>query len=146
MTPLSTKVEFCRLYPKTDFYVFLVLNSAFECYSVNQTVYFRALVYCCFHVVHSALWSRMWSKLAPLKSTSGHLKIGQSIRCAVVAARRKPTEKKQMWSARKQPTEICGQQKTKPHGQAMWSEAFENRETNSHLKDFFFFRRCRIVT
>ena len=93
MPPLSTKVEFCRLYPKTDFYVFLVSFSAFECYSVNQSVHFRALVYYCFHVVHSALWSRMWSKLAPLKSTSGHLKIGQSIRCAVASARRKPTEK-----------------------------------------------------
>ena len=32
-------------------------------------------MYYCFHVVHSALWSRMWSKLAPLKSTSGHPKL-----------------------------------------------------------------------
>jgi len=36
----------------------------------------------------------MWSKLAPLKSTSGHLKIGQSITTAVVAASRKRAEKK----------------------------------------------------
>ena len=32
-------------------------------------------MYYCFHVVHSALWSRMWSKLAPQKSTSGHPKL-----------------------------------------------------------------------
>ena len=68
-------------------------------------------MYYCFHVVHSALWSRMWSKLAPLKSTSGHRKIGQSIKTAVAAASRKPTEKKHnvvspkaanrnMWSGR----------------------------------------------
>jgi len=36
----------------------------------------------------------MWSKLAPIKSTSGHLKIGQSIRWAVAAASRKQAEKK----------------------------------------------------
>ena len=94
MSPLLRKNESFRLYPKTDFYVFLVSFSAFQCYSVNQTVHFRALVYYCFHVVHSALWSRMWSKLAPLKSTSGHLKIGQSIKTAEAAASRKQAEKK----------------------------------------------------
>jgi len=36
----------------------------------------------------------MWSKLAPLKSTSGHLKIGQRNRWVVAAARRKQAEKK----------------------------------------------------
>ena len=50
-------------------------------------------------------------KLAPLKSTSGHLKIGQSIRWAVAAANGKQAEKKHnvvspkaagrnMWSTR----------------------------------------------
>jgi len=73
----------------------------------------------------------MWSKLAPLKSTSGHLKIGQSIKTAVAAARRKPTKKNAMWSARKQPIEICGHEEPKPRGQAMWSKAFESREVNS---------------
>ena len=33
---------------------------------------------------------------------------------AVAAARRKPTEKRQMWSAPKQPTERCGQEEPKP--------------------------------
>ena len=28
-----------------------------------------------------------------------------------------------MWSARKQPTEICGHKQSKPRGQAMWSKA-----------------------
>ena len=41
-----------------------------------------------------------------------------------------------MWSARKQPTEICGHKEPKPRGQAMWSKAFESREANSHLKAF----------
>ena len=50
-----------------------------------------------------------------------------------------------MWSARKQPIEICGHEEPKPRGQAMWSKAFESREANSHLKGFFF-RRCCIVT
>ena len=79
----------------------------------------------------------MWSKLAPLKSTSGHPKIGQSNRWAVAAASRKQTEKDTMWSDRKQPTEICGQEQPQTHGQAMWSEAFESREVNSNLKGFF---------
>ena len=65
----------------------------------------------------------MWSKLATLKSTSGHLKIGQSNRCAVAAARRKAEEQNTMWSARKQSTERCGQKQPKPSGQAMWSKA-----------------------
>ena len=103
-------------------------------------------MYYCFHVVHSALWSEMWSKLAPLKSTSGHLKIGRCITTAVAAASRKQAEKNTMWSARKQPTEICGHEEPKPRGQAMWSKAFESREANFHLKGFFFFRRCCIVT
>ena len=91
----SDKTRTCDLqFPKTDFYVFPVLNSAFWCYFVNQSVHFCALVYYCFHVVHSALGSEMWSKLAPLKSTSGHLKIGQNIRTAVAAASRKRAEKK----------------------------------------------------
>ena len=79
----------------------------------------------------------MWSKLAPLKSTSGHLRIGQSIRTAVAATSGKPTEKNTMWSARKQPIEICGHKEPKPRGQAMWSKAFESREANSNLKGFF---------
>ena len=93
-------------------------------------------MYYCFHVVHTALWSRMWSKLAPIKSTSGQLKIGQSIMTAVVAASRKQAEKNTMWSARKQPTEICGHKEPKPRGQAMWSKAVESREMNSHFKGF----------
>ena len=109
-------------------------------------MHFRALVYYCLHVVHTALWSRMWSKLVPQKSTSGQLKIGKHIRRAVEAARRKAEEQNTVWSARKRPTEICGQEEPKPHGQAMWSKAFESREVNAHLKGFFFFRRCRIVT
>ena len=36
----------------------------------------------------------MWSKLAPLKSISGHLKIGQSIMTAVTVASSKQAEKK----------------------------------------------------
>jgi hypothetical protein len=36
----------------------------------------------------------MWSKLVPLKSISGHLKIGQTIKTAVAAASRKQAEKK----------------------------------------------------
>ena len=63
----------------------------------------------------------MWSKLAPLKSTSGHLKIGQTIKTAVAAARRKAEEQNTVWSARNRPTEICGHKKPKPRGQAMWS-------------------------
>ena len=94
-------------------------------------------MYYCFHVVRSALWSRMWTKLVPQKSTLGHLKIGQSIRCAVAAASRKTTEKNEMWSVRKQPTEICGQKQPKPRGQAMWSKAFESMEAISHFKGFF---------
>ena len=78
----------------------------------------------------------MWSKLAPIKSTSGHLKIGQIITTAVAAASRKTTEKNEMWSVRKQPTEICGHTEPKPRGQAMWSKAFESREAISHLKGF----------
>ena len=73
-------------------------------------MHFRALVYYCFHVVHTALWSRMWSKLAHRKCKCGHLKIGQTIRAAVAAASRKQAEKNTMWSALKQPTEICGQE------------------------------------
>ena len=46
-------------------------------------------------------------------------------------------EKTTMWSARKQPTEICGHTEPKPRGQAMWSKAFESREAISHLKGFF---------
>ena len=42
-----------------------------------------------------------------------------------------------MWSARKQPAEICGHTEPKPRGQAMWSKAFESREVISHLKGFF---------
>ena len=49
-------------HPKTDFYVFLVSFSAFQRYSVNQIVHFRALVYYCFHVVRFSKWSNMWSK------------------------------------------------------------------------------------
>ena len=64
----------------------------------------------------------MWSKLAPLKSTSGHLKIGQRNRWAVAVASRKTTEKNEMWSVRKQPTKICGHEEAKPRGQAMWSK------------------------
>ena len=79
----------------------------------------------------------MWSKLAPLKITSGHLKIGQRNRWAVAAASRKTTEKNKMWSVRKQPTEICGHKEPKPRGQAMWSKAFESREEQTHLKGFF---------
>ena len=85
-------------------------------------MHFRALVYYCLHVVHTALWSRMWSKLVLQKCKCGHLKIGQNIRQAVAAARRKAEEQNTVWSARKQPTEICGQQEPKPHGQIMWSE------------------------
>ena len=55
---------------------------------------------------------------------------------AVAAASRKQAEKNTMWSAHKQPTEICGQKQPKPRGQAMWSKAFESREANSHLKGF----------
>jgi len=73
----------------------------------------------------------MWSKLVPLKSTSGHLKICQSYRWAVAAASRKQAEKNTMWSAQKQPIEICGHEEPKPRGQAMWSKAFESREVNS---------------
>ena len=36
--------------------------------------------------------------------------------------------------------------KNRNRGQAMRSQAFESREAYSHLKGFFFFRRCRIVT
>ena len=79
----------------------------------------------------------MWSKLAPLKSTSGHLKIGQRNRCAVAAASRKTTEKNEMWSVRKQPSEICGHREPKLRGQVMLSKAFESREANSPLKGFF---------
>ena len=100
-------------------------------------MHFRAFVYYCFHVVHSALWSRMWSKLAPLKSTSGHLKIGQTIRQAVAAARRKAEEQNTVWSVRKPPIEICGHREPKPRGQAMWLKAFECREERTHLKGFF---------
>lgn len=117
-------------------FVFLVLNSAFLCYFVNQSVRFCALVYYYFHVVHSALWSRMWSKLTPRKRKCGHPKIGQTIRMAVASARRKAEEQNTMWSARKQPTEICGHTEPKPRGQAIWSKAFESREANSHLKGF----------
>ena len=56
---------------------------------------------------------------------------------AVAAASRKRAEKNTMWSARKQPTEICGHTEPKPRGQAMWSKAFESREVISHLKGFF---------
>ena len=74
-------------------------------------MHFRALVYYCLHVVHTALWSRMWSKLVPRKCKCGHPKIGQSISTVVAAARRKLTEKKHnvvsskaddrnMWSGR----------------------------------------------
>ena len=55
-------------HPKTDFYVFLVSFSAFQCYSVNQTVHFRALVYYCFRVIQSSKWSNMWSKNKPCVS------------------------------------------------------------------------------
>ena len=55
---------------------------------------------------------------------------------AVAAARRKAEEQNTMWSDLKQPTEICGQQKNKPRGQAMWSKAFESREANYHLEGF----------
>ena len=108
-------------------------------------MHFRALVYYCLHVVHTALWSRMWSKLVLRKCKCGHLKIGQGIRRAVAAARRKAEEQNTVWSVRKQPAEICGQQEPKPRGQSMWSEAFENREATP-ISRAFFFRRCRIVT
>ena len=85
-------------------------------------MHFRALEYNCLHVVHTALWSNMWSKLAPLKSTSGHLKIGLSITTAVVAASRKNRKNRRtkhgvvspkvadqnMWSYRTQTSWSCG--------------------------------------
>ena len=86
-------------------------------------MHFRALVYYCLHVVHSALWSRMWSKLVPQKFKCGHLKIGRYIRRAVAAVSRNAEEQNTVWSARKQPTEICGHTEPKPRGQAMWSKA-----------------------
>ena len=100
-------------------------------------MHFRALVYYCLHVVHTALWSRMWSKLVLRKCKCGHLKIGQAIRKVVAAAREKTEEQNTVWSARKQPVEICGQQEPQPRGQTMWSKAFESREVNFHLKGFF---------
>ena len=48
-------------------------------------------------------------------------KIGRYIRRAVAAARRKAEEQNTVWSVRKQPAEICGQQEPKPRGQSMWS-------------------------
>ena len=48
-------------------------------------------------------------KTRTLKSTSGHLKIGQAIRKVVAAAREKTEEQNTVWLARKYPTQICGQ-------------------------------------
>jgi hypothetical protein len=78
----------------------------------------------------------MWSKLAPLKSTSGHLKIGQNIRWTVAAARRKRAEEKHDAVRPKVSDQNMWSEEAKPRGQAMWSKAFESREANSHLKDF----------
>ena len=78
----------------------------------------------------------MWSKLAPLKSTSGHLKIGQNIRWTVAAARRKQAEEKRDVVRPKVSDQNMWSEEPKPRGQAMWSKAFESRESNSHLKGF----------
>ena len=78
----------------------------------------------------------MWSKLAPQKSTSGHLKIGQRNRWAVAAAKRKPTEKIHDVVSPKAADRNMWSRKPKLRGQAMWSKAFESREENSHLKGF----------
>jgi len=52
----------------------------------------------------------MWSKFAPLKSTSGHLKIGQCIKTEVAAASSKQAEKKHDVVSPQAATEICGQE------------------------------------
>jgi len=88
----------------------------------------------------------MWSKLASLKSTSGHPNLWSNHQDGSSSRKQKTAEKNEMWSVRKQPTEICGHTEPKPRGQAMWSEAFESREAIPNLKGFFFFRRCCIVT
>ena len=103
-------------------------------------------MYYCFHVVHSALWSRMCSKLAPLKSTSGHLKIGQRNRWVVAAASRKRTKKKtrcgQPQSSR--PKYVVRNNQNcvvKPCGRKPLRAG-----KNEPASRAFFFRRCRIVT
>jgi len=62
----------------------------------------------------------MWSKLAPIKSTSGHLKIGRSITTAVAAASRKRAEKKH---------DVVSPKATNRN---MWSETTET-EWSSHV-------------
>ena len=135
MSPLSTKVEFCRLYPKKLNYLFLAVFAFSEafCYAKTAFSYSRVLLFPCSphgimvkNVVKTCTSKKhKWSP----KNRSRHQASGSS-------RKKKTNREKQMWSARKQPTEICGHEEPKPRGQAMWTKAFESREENSHLKGF----------
>ena len=144
MSPLSTKVEFCRLYPNWLIYLFLAVfafSSPF-CYAKTAFSYSRDILSPCTpdlfmvkDVVKSVSEKMICGHRFEVRKCSENSSAGSEEKHK---EQRRNTQPITCGLLDRKHQKLCGQAQIQSHGQTMWSEQ------RSILHSFF--RRCCIVT
>ena len=144
MSPLSTKVEFCRLYPKKLNYLFLAVFAFFSpfCYAKTAFSYSPDILSPCTPDV--TMVKNVVKSVSEKMICGHHFEVKNALENDSVGSEEKNRKLGRNTAIatcgllNEKHRKLCGRAQVKSHGQTMWSE----ERTAPHS----FLRRCCIVT